>query len=325
MEKVLNQEEIDAMVRAARGGSCDASVVEASVQPCNFRQAGIISKEQVRAISTLHESFARSLTHSLGAYLRVVFEVNLVSVEQLTYKEFIARLADIAYLASYHLAPVDATAALQLDLALAFPIIDLLLGGRGTPEPQLRDITEIEEQIMEGVVRIICRELETAWQPLGLSFAFDQRQQPTQMQRLMPPNEKTLSLSFEIRMPEARGTLNLVFPAVVSNAILRKLSRDGAYQKRRGSLQASEQIRKRLLTCPFALQFGLAKIPVRARELMAMRVGQILTLEHRLDTPATLVINGRSTFSATPASVSDWRAAQVVGRLAHFSEERRAQ
>lgn len=325
MEKVLNQEEIDAMVRAARGGAKDASAVEASVQPCNFRQAGKISKEQVRAISTLHESFARSLTHSLGAYLRVVFEVNLVSVEQLTYREFVARLAEIAYLATYHLAPVNATAALQLDLALAFPIIDLLLGGRGTPEPELRDITEIEEQIMEGVVRIICRELETAWQPLGLSFAFDQRQQPSQMQRLMPPNEKTLSMSFEIRMPEARGTLNLVFPAVVSNAILRKLSRDGAYQKRRGSIESGEQIRRRLLNCVFPLQFGLAKVPVRAKQLMDMRVGQILPLEHRLDQPATLVINGRSSFSATPASTAEWRAAQVLQRMEHVSEERRTQ
>ena len=52
---------------------------------------------------------------------------------------------------------------------------------------------------MEGVVQILCRELATAWQSLGLQFVSEQRLQPAQIQRLMPPTEKVLSLSFEIK------------------------------------------------------------------------------------------------------------------------------
>ena len=116
---------------------------------------------------------------------------------------------------------MGATAALDLELSLVFPIIDLLLGGVGRMNEQEREITEIEEGIMEGVVRILCGELQTAWSSLGSSFEFDERLQPTQLQRLMPPGDKTLCLSFEIHMPESHGVMNVAFPAVASNALLR--------------------------------------------------------------------------------------------------------
>ena len=63
-----------------------------------------------------------------------------------------------------------------------------------------------------------------AWQQVGLSFNFERRQMQTQVARIMPVAEKTLCLSFEIRMPHSSGLLNLAFPAVVSNTILRRLA-----------------------------------------------------------------------------------------------------
>jgi flagellar basal-body rod protein FlgC len=110
------------------------------------------------------------------AYLRIVFDVSLVSAEHLVYREFLQRIPERIYLASCNLAPVDATAVLQLDLAIAFPIIDVMLGGEGTNSEITRDLTEIEEQVLEGIVRIMCRELQTAWQAISLEFNFGERQ-----------------------------------------------------------------------------------------------------------------------------------------------------
>jgi len=129
-------------------------------------------------------------------YLRVVFEATLVSAENLPYQEYLQRCPEVSYLASFRLMPLASTAVLQLDLAVAFPIIDLMLGGEGKGNAPARQTTEIEEQVLESVVRIILRELQTSWQKLSLEFVFDQRQRPDQLQRLMRPEEKILSLSF---------------------------------------------------------------------------------------------------------------------------------
>lgn len=324
MEKVLNQEEIDALFRVAQGKApVDEGRGTAAATLCNFKQAGQINDEQVKAISLLHEGFARNLSHSLGAYLRVIFEVNLVSVEQLTYCEFLGRIPDIAYCASFQLNPMDATAALEMDLTLAFPIIDLLLGGQGTSEKQVREITDIEEQIMEGVVKILCKELESAWQPLGLSFAFENRQQPQQMQQLFPPREKTLSLSFEIRMANSHGMLNLAFPAVVSNALLRKLSRDWGYHKKRGHEASATSIHKRVLECPFEVELAIPQLRVPIDRLLRLAPGDLLALPHVAAAPATLIIANRSLYSASPARVGTRIAARIHEPMQITPEQKR--
>src|ERR1700758_1396371 len=101
MEKVLNQDEIDAMVLAARGGATASAPVNAPiVQRWDVRQIGQIGRDQMRAINVLHEAFARNLTHALGAFLRVVMQVGLVSAEHLTYREFLQRMPELNYMCS---------------------------------------------------------------------------------------------------------------------------------------------------------------------------------------------------------------------------------
>jgi flagellar motor switch protein FliM len=317
MQKVLNQDEIDAMFRAVRGTPAGAAPKDSkSIVPCNFRKAGYIGSDHVRSISALHEGFARNLTHWLAAYLRTSFECNLVSVEQIAYREALARIPDVAYVSSFCLNPGGAVGILQLDLAIAFPIIDVLLGGLGSAEPQVRDVTEIEEGILEGVVKIICRELQAGWQPLGLEFMFDQRQQPSQLQRMISPAELTLSLSFEIRMPEAHGNLNLIFPSVVSNALLRKLSRDWAYQKPQASAEAAGRIRERVMECPFVVELAMADLPVCAADLLKVQPGDLLPLRRAIESPANLSVGGTPLFTAVPVRKGSARAAQVKTQVA---------
>jgi flagellar motor switch protein FliM len=135
-----------------------------------------------------HQVIAANLANiDTPGYLRVGFECSLVSAEHLTYREFLQRVPEKTYLASIDLLPVGAAAVLQLDIAIAFPIIDVMLGGEGAASESSRDITEIEEHVLEGIIRIICRELQASWNAITLEFKFDRRQEILQTQRLMPP------------------------------------------------------------------------------------------------------------------------------------------
>src|SRR6201997_4729813 len=253
MEKILKQDEIDALFEAARTQTAEGELYEkvrARVVPYSFSSAGQISTEQLRAISMLTDMFARTLTHNLAAWLRTRFQVNLVSAEQIPFNEFLLRIPEISYVASVRLEPLGALSVLQLDLALAPPIVDLVLGGDGREAP-LRELTDIEEAILGSVVEIICRELTAAWQPVCLSFNFERRQMQTQVARIMSVNEKTLCLSFEIRMPHSSGLLNLAFPAVVANTILRRLTYDWGRRRRH-----APETRARLEALVKKIRFG---------------------------------------------------------------------
>ena len=147
-------------------------------------------------------------------------------------------------------------------------------------------------------MQFICRELGVAWQALGLEFRFDRRQQATNALRLMPPDDKVLALTFAITMPETRGTFNLAVPAAVSTALLRKLTADWAYRKPSGPAEYREQVKARLLQCPFPIELALLGVSVPAGELFALEPGQLLLLEHSIESPVTLVAGEEPLFDA---------------------------
>jgi flagellar motor switch protein FliM len=315
MKKILSQDEIDALFDAAKqskkGGAGHKKVVA-----CDLRKLGALNAEQVRVVTTLHESFARRLGNSLGAYLRVGFDMNLVSVEQILYSEFLSRLPEMTYLASLQVMPIDARATMQADLSLVFPIVDLVLGGSGADPIDPRELTEIEEQIFETVVRLIAKDLQTTWAPvLSIDIQFDQRQQHAQVQGLMLPTEKVLSLTFEIRLPDSRGTLNLAFPAVISNALLRKLSVQWSYAERIPSKESQHQLRDRVLESRFAVNLSLPPSPLSIRELVELEPGRVLVLPKRSQDAIDLNVAGKPMFRAFPIRHGSNRGARIERRV----------
>ena len=316
MEKELNQQEIDAMVQAARGGGPK----EQQIAPWDYKQAGRLGREQLHAISAIHEGFARNLTNSIGAYLRIGFQAGLASAEHLTYREFLGNVPEKSYLGSIKLAPFGAAALIQMDFAIAFPLIDVLLGGEGVGQVPAREITEIEEQILETVMRIICREMQVVWQPLGVEFQFEHRQHANQVQHLMPVEEKILGLSFEVTMNDSRGLVSIALPAVMSNALLRKIAAGRPRARARlGTSDSPEKLRQRLLKSPFRFDLELSVSAPSAGEVARIAPGNILSLNRRADGLAELTCGGRRVFQARIARLGTMRAAQVIAAIENKS------
>jgi flagellar motor switch protein FliM len=314
MENVLSQQEIDAMVRAARSGTQASAppAVQPQLEHWDPGSASQIGREQLESITLLHEGFARNLTNALGAYLRVVFSATLVSAEHLTYREFLQSLPDTTYLASCRLNPMGVHAALQLDLKIAFAIIDLLLGGEGSGMTAVRELTDIEEQILDSVTRILCRELGVAWQTLAVEVSFERRLETAAARRLMSPEDKTLCLSFEVTLSELRGNLNIAVPVTVSHALLRKLAADWSRPTSSAAEHARQQLMYRLLDCPLLADLVVPAVPVAMNRLSRILPGEVIALARGAAQPASLAIAGVELFRAMPARSDKRRAARVL-------------
>lgn len=308
MEKELGQEEIDALFQAARARGA-AAAEKPSVLPWSFARSGQISNEQLRSISMLNDIFARNLTHHLSAWFRSRAQVSLVSAEQIQFSEFLERIPELAYVCSVRLEPLHALSVLQMDLTTAPSMIDLLLGGEGTPSAP-RELTDIEEAILSGVVEAVCRELTTAWQPVGLSFSFGKREMQTQAPRLISVSEKTLCLSFELRLAESSGLLNLAFPAVVSNAILRRLAGEKTRQRRHSSA-TRERMRELAGRTPTRISLHLPPVRLAAEALGSLEPGRVLPLPLASGTQAQFRAGGLVLFTAAPVGRDEHRAAHL--------------
>jgi flagellar motor switch protein FliM len=325
MPEELDQKEMDVNGQGSRGrGGAETGLQELKLERWDARRAGQIGRDQLQALTQIHEGFARSLTESLGAYLRVAVAAVLVSVEHSPFREFLKRIPETTYLASCRLEPMGVNGVLQLDLKVAFPIVDLLLGGEGKSVTAAREITEIEEQIVESVARVVCLGLVTAWQAIDLQVDFDKRMGLEDAQRLTAPEEKMLSLSFEITMLEVRGGLNVAVPVSVSHALLRKISAELMDRRPQGHTESRERLKHRLLECPFSAELVVNDLRAAVSELAQLTQGQLLPLRRSAAQPASMLVGGIEMFSASPARCGETRGAQLLDAMveaeATFSE-----
>ena len=127
-------------------GTCRTARAMDAPTAFDFRRPDRIAKSQLRAIHLLHDTFVRNLVSSLSAFLRSYLIVNLVSVEQLSYAEFLEGLPSPTCLVSMGLRPYDGNAVLELNPSLTFPVLEMLLGGNGKASATIRrEVTEIEQ------------------------------------------------------------------------------------------------------------------------------------------------------------------------------------
>ena len=156
----------------------------------------------------MHKSCAARLSDSFSSQLRSGIEVTLGSIEQVTGAELLDRVPDPSYLLFVRTS-YNATALLQMDLALAFPFLDILLGGSGAESPEPRELTEIELGILEPLARSAARSLQENWQSLlNVSFEVDspaheeRPERPAACRRPAPPGRFSAPLP-KIRRPHA--------------------------------------------------------------------------------------------------------------------------
>jgi flagellar motor switch protein FliM len=273
-----------------------APPVEEKAESYNFGRAGNISNEQMRAIATVNDLFARNLMQSVGAWLRSEYKVQLVSGEQMGYTEFVERLSEGTYVCSIRLEP----------------LIDLLLGGKGRPEPP-RTLTDIEELIMASVVQMMIKELNAAWGPVGLQFSFERRETTSQVSRMMPAGEKTLCVCFEVRMPEVQGVVNICLPAVVLNTILRRLI-SGHDRPRRIAEDIRLRVRELLAEVKVGSVLQFPAMRVHAAKIAELELGSVLRLPLPRHAAAELKVIGLPLGPAWPVRLGEHRGARMEAR-----------
>jgi len=323
MERTLNQDEI------ARLGNARSSPVKTPATnhelpgdpvPFVFTRGGL-TPHQLGAINQLHETFAGQLTQRISASLRAMFEVTLVTVDQLPFTEFLQQMPERSYLASIHVQPIEATVLLELDLQVTWPIIDLLMGGEGKIQPPSRDLSEIEDLILQNVIHVMIQELEGVWKNLlGVKFGFDGRQPPQEVVRMLPPNEDILAIRFEVHILDHRGGLIFCFPASVSNALLRKLAHQSVSRKRQVPAEILATRRRQVEGGRFGVEMKLPEMSLSAQELLDLRPGRTLVLAHRVEEPVLITVADRPMYSAYPVRVGGIRAGIVENRLPSTTE-----
>jgi len=319
MSKILSQEEIDALLTSASeiektvrpDGALGGSVV-----PYNFRRPDRVSKEQIRSLHFLHDRFARNVATSLSAYLRTVTDVSITSVEQFTYSEFLLSLPDPTAFYAVSMAPLDGVAALELNPNVAFTVVDRMLGGTGRGVVMARALTEIEQNVIEAVVKLILENLTETWRGIvDVRFRISGRETRPQMLQVAAPNEVVVLMGFDIRIGDARGALHVCIPASAIESVGTSFTQSWQRTRREPTADDRRALGENLARVRLSVAATL-DTTLRARELLALQRGDVLSLGQATEDLLDVRVQGARKFAGrlvARGSVAGVRVERVAG------------
>jgi flagellar motor switch protein FliM len=312
MDRVLSQEEIDDVFRNLRETPAEQDAA-AQAEPYDFRRPDRIAKDQLRAIHLLHENFARSLAASLSAYLRAYVAVNLVSVEQLSFMEFLQCLPSPTCLVSLGMNPYEGNAVLEMNPALVFPIFEMLLGGTARTLLKInREITEIEQSVLDGLFRITLQDLKSAWQAVtALEFAIESHETEPQLLRILAPNEAVVAVSMEVRIGENAGMMNIGIPSIVVKMLRHKFDQQWSVRRSHSSEDEQARILRLARSARITLDARLTGPTMTVADLMELKPDDVLTFDFPVGRPVDLTLNGRLKYRGQVVSTNNKRAFQI--------------
>jgi flagellar motor switch protein FliM len=268
----------------------------------DFRRPDKFAKDQLRTLQMLHETFARLFAGSLSAYLRVPAHVDLVSVEQIPYDEYMRSLTS-SIINVFSMAPLSGQAILEMEFSVILSMIDRLLGGPGSMDKRSNALTDIEKALTESIINRALKDFHSAWEGIA-QFTPKREVMETQSQfvQIVPPNDVVVSILFEIKVGELRGAMSICIPYLLLKPITGKLSAQrwfaSSIKKNTGKYAGvlAKRLEKTHVTC--AVRLGSSNITVD--ELLQMKVGDIITLNRQQHEEVDILIGKGVKFFARP-------------------------
>lgn len=320
MAEVLSQNEIDALLSALSSGELSAEEIrkeetERKIKTYDFKRAMRFSKDQIRSLSRIFENFSRLLTTYFSANLRTYVQIQVLSVEQLPYEEFIRSIPKVTILNVFGVYPLDGKFVMEVNPNISYAMLDRLLGGQGVGQEAVRTLTEIETTVM---MRMFGRALEyfgEAWKGVtDLSPEMDMLEVNPQFMQLVSPNETVAVVSLSSKIGETTGMINVCMPHVVLEPIMPKLSAHYwmNMKKPRENSNDLETIKLSLqkAALPIAAELGSSAISVQ--EFLHLGIGDVIKLDQDIDQNITIKVGDGRRYLGQPGVSRGRIAVQVT-------------
>lgn len=321
MAEVLSQQEIDQLLNKMKSGGdqAPAAAPEKEAIPFDFRLPNRISKNQLRTLRNIHENFAESLSSFLLSKLQAIVNINVISVDQIYYSEYVLSVSNPACLYTFDIKNTDIKGVLELSPELALALVDRLLGGNGSGTKQSKIITPIEQKVLYVVTEKIMIDLKKAWQIIGeYDFEVERFEPDIDFAQITSQSESVLLISFELFIGEQSYLMNLCFATFAFDAILSKMSnqklssiRPVKYNGTTAKNIISSHLNKTLLNV--AVEFGTASISIA--DLLSLEKGDVIKVDKRIGDELKVKINDKVLFMGQAGTVNKHKAVKISRKI----------
>ncbi|MEG8945590.1 flagellar motor switch protein FliM [Rosettibacter firmus] len=321
MAEILSQQEIDQLLNNLKSGQTQKveTTPEKEAVLFDFRLPNRISKNQLRIIRSICDNFAESFTSFLVTKLQTTVSINVATVDQIYYSEYVLSVSNPACLFTFEIKNTDIKGILEINNDLAFLFVDKLLGGSGTGTKQVKVITPIEQKVLRVIVDRVMYDLNKAWQMIdNLEFVVERFEPDIDFAQITSQSESVLLISFELVIGDQSYLMNLCFATFAFDAILSKMTTQKLSSIRTTKyfgVTSREVLTKHLTKTliPIKVEFGTTKISLK--ELMELEVGDIIKLKNKIDEEVKVKTGDRILFLGRAGISNNHKAVKVTEKI----------
>ncbi len=305
MADILSQNEIDALLDHSGDSDEDISVETDDQQSdkimlYDFKRPNRVSKEQLRAIKGIHDKMSRNLASHISTVMRSIIEIQLQSVDQMTYGEFLMSLPSPTSFNIFSLKPLDGSAVLEINPSIAFPMLDRLLGGKGESYEGERELTDIELNLIETILRLIMSKLKEAWSGVADFYPIvESKESSPNVIQIVAQNEIVIMIVLEITIGETSGMINLAYPVIYLEPILSKLAnKDIMLGETSAKKSRNSELRELIKRADIVNEGILGTTTLGIKDLLSLEKGSIIRLNQPASDSAIISIDKKEVFEA---------------------------
>ena len=306
MADILSQEEIDALLEVVDDEEASESIGEGGKEEqrqviiYDFKRPNRVSKEQLRAIKGIHDKLARNLASQISSVMRSIVEIRLHSVDQMTYGEFLMSLPSPTSFNVFSIKPLDGNCVLEINPSIAFPMIDRLLGGNGEGFETSRELTDIEINLLDAILRMIMQRLKESWATVTDMYPnVEAKESSPNVVQIVSQNEIVIMVVMEIIVGGSSGMINLCYPVIYLEPILSRLAnRDIMLGETSAKKSRNKELKTLIGRAEILYEAILGKSIISVNEFLNLKEGDILRLDRGADDKAIVCIDKKEVFLA---------------------------
>lgn len=319
VENVLSQAEVDALLKAMDTGELGVKKQKAgpkkNCSKYDFKSPNLIPKDSMRILKAIQENFARSFSQSLSGMLRYPIQMVLVSIEQLTYGEFLMSLPDVQCLNIMSLEPIKGRILIEFNINLILTFIDRLMGGEGKPAKKVRALTDLEEVILAKILKKFIEDFKSSWkQVVDFSLKVENMQADSRVIQVARQNESVVLFCFEIKYGKASGLINICVPSLIFELIITKLKTSFKTQDVQ-VIKKSIDMREALVQLPLSLNMVIDKVSLNTEDVLNLQAGDVIKLNNKIEADVKVMIDKWHFFNAKPCFKNKKKAVVLTQNL----------
>lgn len=309
MSEVLSQSEIDELLNALNSGEVDSKEESTlddekrNIKLHDFRRPSKFAKDHLKTLNIIYENYARLLNNYLSGHLRASVNVEVISVEPLTFYEFNNSISNPAVLGIVNFSPLSGSIIIDVSPNIAFAIMDRVLGGFGTGVEKIREFTEVEMVIVEKMMKNFAEVMKEPWENIiDIDPQFEKIETNVQFAQLISPNEIIALVTLNVKVAETEGMVNICIPHMVVEPIVPKLSTKFWFATNENVTKSEykETINSKIQKTYVPIKAILGNTDITVDEFLQLSKGDVLLLDKKVDTDISVSVGDLLKFYAKP-------------------------